>query len=61
MSKEFFTIFEAAALFSVSDRTVKNHIKSGKIAACKIGAQWRISAAEIERLKIPTRGPEAPK
>ena len=53
--KEFYSVPEAAALFCVSDRTVNNQIHSGKLAAVKIGKQWRISAAEIERLKIPTR------
>jgi len=57
MSKEFYNSEEAAALFCVSSRTVKNQIRSGKIAAVKIGKQWRIPAAEIERLKTP----EAPK
>lgn len=52
--KEFYTIAEAAALFCVSDRTIRNMIKDGRLAAAKVGG-WRIPAAEIERLKIPTR------
>jgi excisionase family DNA binding protein len=53
--KEFYTVAEAAVLFSVSQRTVKNQIVSGKIYGFKIGAQWRIPSAEIDRLKIPVK------
>ena len=40
---------EAAALFGVRRLTVIRWIDTGKLKAAKVGGQWRITAAEIER------------
>lgn len=42
---------EAAAIFGVRRLTVIRWIEAGQLKAAKIGGQWRITAAEIERRK----------
>lgn len=50
--KEFYTIYEVAEIFAVDWQSVRRMIKSNKINAIKIGGQWRVSFAEVERLKM---------
>lgn len=44
-------IKQAAKEINVCEKTIRNHIKSGKIKAVKIGGLYRISEEEIKRLK----------
>lgn len=48
---ELFKPTEAAAAFGVRRLTVYRWIHAGKLHAARIGRQWRITAAEIERRK----------
>lgn len=48
----FYTPQEVADMLKVNVRTVYNLIKANKITVYKIGKQIRISASEIERLKV---------
>lgn len=43
LKKPYFSIYEAADVLCVHERTIRNHIKSGDLKAGKIGRQWRIS------------------
>ena len=52
-TKPFYTVQEAAELLQVHANTIYNLIKAKKIEYYKVGAQIRISAAELERLKVP--------
>ena len=42
---------QTAKELNVSERTIWNHIKSGKIKAVRIGKLVRINEKEIKRLK----------
>lgn len=48
---DFYKTREAAALFGVRRLTVIRWIEAGQLKAAKVGGQWRITAAEIERRK----------
>lgn len=52
-AKPFYTVPEAAEIFQVHENTVYNMIRKKKIEHYKVGSQIRISAAELERLKVP--------
>lgn len=47
LTKDFYTIQEAADILQVHTNTIRNNIKSGKIKAFRIGSQWRISRKEL--------------
>lgn len=44
------TVDEAAEFLKVNRSTVLKWLKEGKIRAAKIGREWRIKKAEIDRL-----------
>ena len=50
MSNEVMTVREVADYFKVNQRTVYNLANQGKLPAIKIGKQWRVRKAEIEKL-----------
>lgn len=56
--KPFYTVAEAAELLRVNEKTIYRIIKARKIAYYKVGVQIRISAAELERLKVPAENQE---
>jgi excisionase family DNA binding protein len=37
----------AAWILGVTDQTIKNYIKSGKLKASKIGGEWRINKDKL--------------
>lgn len=53
--KDFYTVEETAELFGVHSKTIRRMIQAGKIEHYKIGAQIRIAASELERLKVPAK------
>ena len=59
--KAFYTVPEAAELLRVHENTIYRLIRSRKIEHYKVGAQIRISAAELERLKVPAEPAAAEK
>ncbi len=52
-TKPFYTVPEVAELLLVHENTIYNMVRKKKIEHYKVGAQIRISAAELERLKVP--------
>lgn len=50
--KPFYTVPEAAALLRVHENTIYNLVRARRIEHYKVGVQIRISAAELERLKM---------
>lgn len=56
--RPFYTVPEAAELLRVHENTIYRLIRSKKIEHYKIGVQIRISAAELERLKVPVQADE---
>lgn len=45
-----YTINEACKLLKVSDDTIRRMIKSGQLDAVKVGNQWRIKKASIDKM-----------
>ena len=50
--RPFYTIPEAAAKLRVHENTLYNMVRRKEIEHYKIGKQIRISAAELEKLKV---------
>jgi excisionase family DNA binding protein len=44
----FYSISDVAHALGVSTKTVDRWIKSGELAAHKVGRQWRISRTDLE-------------
>lgn len=50
MSKDgFLTVDEAAALLQMHPVTLRNHLRKGTIPGRKIGGEWRLSRAALEK------------
>ena len=47
LEKPYYSIYEAASVLDVHERTVRNHIRNGLLKAGKSGRQWRISKADL--------------
>lgn len=45
---EVYSIEEVAEILKVSQRSVYNYVRSGKLKASKIGKSWRISSAALQ-------------
>lgn len=48
-TKPFYTARELAAVLSVNVMTIYRYIKAGKLAAYKLGKEFRIEREEFER------------
>ena len=46
--EKLFTINEVAVLTSLTTRTLRNHLKDGKLHGHKVGGQWRFRMSDIE-------------
>lgn len=53
LSKPFYSIYEAAEVLGVHERTIRRHIKTGELKAGKIGRQWRISREALLEYSAP--------
>ena len=53
LKKPYFSIYEAADVLGVHERTIRNHIKNGDLKAGKAGRQWRISKADLIEFATP--------
>lgn len=53
LSKPFYSIYEAAEVLGVHERTIRRHIKTGELNAGKIGRQWRISREALLEYSAP--------
>ena len=53
----FYTIPQAAELLQVHENTIYNLVRKKKINHYKVGNQIRITAAELERLKVERESP----
>lgn len=47
LQKPYYSIYEAAAVLGVHERTIRNHIRAGDLKAGKVGRQWRIAKADL--------------
>lgn len=52
-TQEFYTIKEAAEILRVHENTIYTLVRSKQIEHYRIGNQIRITAAELEKLKVP--------
>nr|CDL65510.1 unnamed protein product [uncultured bacterium] len=55
---DFYTVPEAAELLRVHENTIYTLVRSKQIEHYRIGNQIRITAAELEKLKIPVEKKE---
>lgn len=46
--KDYYTVKEVAELLQVTDDSVWNWLKAGKIPGYRFGGRWRINKAEFE-------------
>lgn len=53
LEKPFYSIYEAAEILGVHERTIRNYVKTGKIKAGQVGRQWRISKADLLEYMAP--------
>lgn len=49
LALELYTVKQVACLFDVTERTVANWVRVGRLKGVKIGGKWRFTRAEIER------------
>jgi excisionase family DNA binding protein len=54
MAKIFYTPAAAARILRVSERTVKEHLRRGRLHGVKVGKLWRIPAAALSALERPS-------
>ena len=52
MIEKLYTVEEIAELAAVTPRTIRNYLKTGRLAGRKIGGQWRFSQSEVQRLLV---------
>lgn len=50
---EFLTPEEAAALLKVHSQTIYRKLRSGQLPGARIGGQWRLRRADIDKLFEP--------
>lgn len=48
--EKLYTVEEVAKQLSVTGRTIRNYLKSGRLVGRKIGGQWRFPESEVQRL-----------
>jgi excisionase family DNA binding protein len=48
----YLTIQEAADLLQVGHQTVRNLVHAGELPALKVGKQYRIASADLDRLRL---------
>lgn len=46
---ELYNVKQVALLFGITERTVMNYLKNGRLKGAKIGGKWRFTKEEIER------------
>lgn len=46
--EKIYTIGELTQLLQVTQRTIYNYIKSGKLKAVKMGKYWRVTEEELK-------------
>lgn len=47
LQKPFYSIYEAADVLGVHERTIRNHIRKGILKAGQVGRQWRIAKEDL--------------
>lgn len=48
MSQNFLTVDQVAELLGLHVRTVRNHVRAGRLGAVRIGKQYRITRKDLE-------------
>lgn len=55
LTRDWATLREAAEYLGVTPDTLRQQIANGKLAAEKVGRDWHVSCAEIERYEAVSR------
>lgn len=48
--EKLYTAEDVAQITGLTLRTIRNYIKDGRLKGCRIGVQWRFTAADIQAL-----------
>lgn len=48
MDVKYFDVAELSEMFGLSENTIRNYFKSGKISAMKIGKSWHATETDIK-------------
>lgn len=46
---ELYDVRQVAMLFGITERTIMNYVKAGRLRGNKIGGKWRFTKGELER------------
>ncbi len=49
---KLYTVEEVAKKTGLTDRTIRNYLKDGKLRGKKVGGQWRFTADDVEALFV---------
>lgn len=49
LQDDFYTIYEVADMMKLHHKTIRRMISNGDLPASKVGRQWRIKKADLER------------
>lgn len=60
MAREYYSIPEAAARLGISRIAVFKQVKKGRLEALRIGRNWAVPAAALERAALPEKAPVIP-
>ena len=60
MAREYYSIPEAAARLGLSRIAVLKQVKKGRLEALRIGRNWAVPAAALERAAAPEKAPVIP-
>lgn len=53
LEKDYYTIYEVAALLNFHHNTVRRMIKSGELPAKQFKREWRIRKSDLEQFTTP--------
>jgi len=53
---KLYTVEEVAQITGLTDRTIRNYLKSGSLKGKKVGAQWRFTEDDVNALFIDKSG-----
>lgn len=54
-NEKYYTLQEVAALLRVTEKTIRNLIKSGKLPASQVGNRYRIAHTDVQDYLQKTR------
>ena len=50
LPRQLMPVHEVATRLNVSNETVKRMLRAGRLPGCKVGGDWRVEPAELDRV-----------